>query len=242
MAKSARSNASRWVLRGALVYLAVSFSWMVLHEPPHEQPSILIPEGTHSYAEDEIHDFVLASFSKGRVHQYRAIRKWQSAVRISLEGVPTQEDRESLAVAIRNVKASAPELDLQQGGRGDPTLIIRIVPGEDFSKYHRSASDEGEYFAWTWWQADGAIREGLVLVAAELSPGDRRRRIHWGLLVTLGMLGGNVSLENSLLADQPLPDSGSYSEIDLGFLEMMYRKELSPGSMETRIWATLKGI
>lgn len=156
------------------------------------------------------------------------LHRWAADLRIAIYGNPTDRDRRALeaVVAELNDILDTVELTLAQD---DPNVEIHFVPVDDFPSLEPNYVEGNRGFVYIWWDADGAVYRGRVLISTTgVTPAERAHLIREEITQSLGLLNDSWLYPDSIFY-QGWTDTTRYTRLDRLVIEMLYRPELSPG-------------
>lgn len=153
-------------------------------------------------------------------------RRWQGDIRVGFSPEITASDRLWVKQAVNTLRPLVYPVKLEIV-EASPNLIIRSVPISDFRRYVPEYRGHDRGLFWIDWDEHGAIREGGILIAAEIrDPALRRHILLEELTQALGLPGDSGRYPDSLFF-RGESRVIALSELDQSILQLLYDAEIS---------------
>lgn len=245
-----RTNTEGWV-REDLVYI-LSPSDGELGNPPdtspqppptpiENQPSPSQPRiDTSVYSPDDIEYFLEVAMGTEFGRAGQRIRKWESDVKIRVNGTPTAEDRRTLNAVVR-------ELDeLIEGIRveivsSNPNVEFYFVPESEFRQYEPNYVPVNMGFAWVGWNNNVINRARILVTTVGVTQEERSHLIREELTQSLGLMRDSYRYRDSIFY-QGWTRTTAYTEIDRQLVRLLYEPDMRPGMSRAQATQTIAQI
>ena len=156
------------------------------------------------------------------------VHKWTEDLRIAVYGDPTRRDLAALDNVIQDINELIAPLRLTLV-ENDPNLEIHFAPETGLAAILPEYVPGNLGFVYVWWDGDGAITQGAILISTTgVTPDERAHLIREELTQSLGLLADSLEYEDSIF-QMDWTTANRYAPIDRAVIEMLYRPELVPG-------------
>ena len=162
------------------------------------------------------------------------LHKWTEDVNLRIYGSPTAADVATLTqvVAELNELITGIELTLNDGP-GD--VEVHFVPESQFQKIEPHYQPVNYGFFRVWWDHEGAIYRGRILVASEgITQQERSHLIREEITQSLGLFRDSWNYPDSIFY-QGWTAIGEYSSIDVPTIRLLYQPQLLPGMTKVEV-------
>ena len=166
------------------------------------------------------------------------LRRWQDDLKIRLHGNPTAEDISTLQDVTRELSVLLPETSLEivnDAGNVD----LYFLPESQFQAVEPRYIPLNLGFFRVWWDRNGVIYRGRILVASEgVTQAERRHLIREEVTQTLGLFRDSWRYPDSVFY-QGWTTTAEYSPLDREVIKLHYSPEYSPGMTRTQVLGAL---
>lgn len=163
------------------------------------------------------------------------IRKWTDPVVVTVEGVPTDRDRQTLAQVIRELRQLTGH-PISEGANGN--ITIHFAPESQFAQIEPNYRPQNMGFFWLWWQ-NFTINRAVILIASEgVTQTERSHLIREELTQSLGLAQDSDRYPGSIFYGR-WTETTEYSPHDKGIIQTLYRDDIRPGMNRQQVEAVL---
>ena len=162
------------------------------------------------------------------------IHKWTEDIRIKVNGTPTNADLDSLSQVISELKSLIRSISIDIVIQ-DPNIDIYFTAVDQFSSIEPAYVPGNMGFFWGWWDSDGSIYKGKILIATDgVSQQERSHLIREELSQSLGIMNDSYRYEDSIFY-QGWTDTINYAPIDRVVISLLYDSRLIPGMTKDQV-------
>ena len=162
------------------------------------------------------------------------LHKWTEDVNLRIYGSPTPTDVASLTQVVSelNELISGIELTLNDG---PADLEVHFVPEAHFRSIEPHYVPVNYGFFRVWWDHEGAIYQGRILVASRgITQEERSHLIREEITQSLGLFRDSWNYPDSIFY-QGWTATGEYSSIDGTTIRLLYQPQLLPGMTKLQV-------
>ncbi|MDY1591665.1 MAG: DUF2927 domain-containing protein [Methanofastidiosum sp.] len=222
----------------SIVFLALLFTACCLYT---EEPKP-IPVGTGNsrskYTDKEIEYFTEIALGTEYGNNIKVVRKWDSDIRIKINGNPNEKDIQTLNQVISEIneiigdKINVSIVNMNQN------IDISFVPLSDFYICNAAPGNYG-YFNCKW--KNNVIYECSICIATEntLLQEERSHMIREELTQSLGLMRDSLKYRDSIFYEG-WTQTQRYSEIDRKMIEILYSENIRPGIGKEEVESILR--
>lgn len=168
------------------------------------------------------------------------IKKWVNDVELQVVGQPTQQDVAALAAVIADLnQLISPNLHItlvENGGNAE----IHFIPHSEFYQFELPGLLFYGGFFRNWWQANGEIYRGLVVIGSDKTDqGLRTHLIREELTQMLGLMNDSVKFPDSIFF-QRNSSTHKFSALDKRLIRYLYSNAVQPGMNMNEVSKRLK--
>lgn len=194
-------------------------------------------ENTFSrYTESEIEYFTEIGLGSEYGNTDAVIRKWQTDIRIKINGEPTSRDIGALNTVISDLNPIIGDKFSISVVEENPNIEIYFVPVSEFSICNAAPGNYG-YFNCKW--ENNVIYRCDICIATDIYQEERSHMIREEVTQSLGLMNDSLKYRNSIFY-QDYSASQKYSEIDRKLIEILYLDEIKPGMRKEEVISVLK--
>ncbi|MEM6501074.1 MAG: DUF2927 domain-containing protein [Cyanobacteria bacterium P01_C01_bin.89] len=171
----------------------------------------------------------------------RRVRKWTKNLRISVQGQPTRQDRQTLNRIVDELN----ELVTRDGIRlelteTNPNVWILVVPHGKFAEYEPSYVPGNLGFFYTWWNGNMELVRTRILISSDrISQEERNHLIREELTQSLGLMNDSWAYQDSTFY-QGWTRTQDYSDIDRDLVRILYDPRVKPGQTPAQVRRALR--
>lgn len=190
------------------------------------------------YIDREIEYFTEIALGTEYGNNTQAIRKWDSDIRIKINGNPSEKDLETLNQVISDINEIIGDKINVSIVNTNQNIDINFVPLSDFSICNAAPGNYG-YFNCKW--RNNVIFECNICIATEntLLPEERSHMIREELTQSLGLMKDSLKYRDSIFYEG-WTQTQRYSEIDIKMIEILYSEKIRPGMGKEEIELILR--
>ncbi|MCB0298813.1 MAG: DUF2927 domain-containing protein [Calditrichaeota bacterium] len=168
------------------------------------------------------------------------IKKWENDVELQVMGHPTQQDIAALAAVIADLnQLISPNLHItlvENGGNPE----IHFIPHSEFYQFELPGLLFYGGFFRNWWQANGEIYRGLVVIGTDKTDQELRTHlIREELTQMLGLMNDSVKYPDSIFF-QANSLTDKFSALDMRLIRYLYSNAIQPGMNMNEVRNRLK--
>ncbi|MCB0269287.1 MAG: DUF2927 domain-containing protein [Calditrichaeota bacterium] len=168
------------------------------------------------------------------------IKKWENDVELQVMGHPTQQDIAALAAVIADLnQLISPNLHItlvENGGNAE----IHFIPHSEFYQFELPGLLFYGGFFRNWWQANGEIYRGLVVIGTDKTDQELRTHlIREELTQMLGLMNDSVKYPDSIFF-QANSLTDKFSALDMRLIRYLYSNAIQPGMNMNEVRNRLK--
>ncbi len=203
-------------------------------EKQEEAPTIDPEEETPSYNKLEREYFFETAFGSEFGESHSEIHKWTDNIRIKVIGTPTSVDLESLDQVLSELNSLIDSISLDIVTHNS-NIDMHFTTIDNFSSIEPDYVPGNMGFFWGWWDNNGAIYKGKILIAIDgISQQERSHLIREELTQSLGLMNDSYWYENSIFY-QEWTDTIDYAPIDRAIISLLYDSRLKPGMTKEQV-------
>lgn len=190
------------------------------------------------YTDREIEYFTEIALGTEYGNNTKAIRKWDSDIRVKINGNPSEKDLETLNQVISEINEIIGDKINVSIVNSNQNIDINFVPLSDFSICNAAPGNYG-YFNCKW--RNNVIFECNICIATEntLLPEERSHMIREELTQSLGLMRDSLKYRDSIFYEG-WTQTQRYSEIDIKMIEILYSEKIRPGMGKEEIELILR--
>ena len=195
-------------------------------EEPNPPP--LQDENSESgYTYDEIEYFTEIALGTEYGDNTQVIRKWNSDIRIKVNGYPNENDLKALDQVVSDINEITGDKINVSIVETNQNININFVPLSEFSICNAPPGNYG-YFNCKW--RDNVIYECTICVATDdvLLKEERTHMIREEITQSLGLMNDSLKYRDSIFY-QGWTQTQRYLEIDRKMIEILYSDYIKPG-------------
>ncbi len=162
------------------------------------------------------------------------LHKWTEDVNLRIYGSPTPADVAALTQVVSelNELISGIELTLNNG---PADLEVHFAPESQFQSIETHYIPVNYGFFRVWWDHEGAIYQGRILVASEgITQQERSHLIREEVTQSLGLFRDSWNYPDSIFY-QGWTATGEYASIDGPTIRLLYQPQLLPGMTKLEV-------
>jgi hypothetical protein len=205
-----------------------------------ETKSIPVETGNsqYRYTDKEIEYFTEIALGTEYGNNIQVIRKWDSDIRIKINGDPNEKDLQTLNQVISDINEIIGDKINVSIVNTNQNIDISFVPLSDFSICNAAPGNYG-YFNCKW--RNNVIYECNICIATEktLLQEERSHMIREELTQSLGLMRDSLKYRDSIFYEG-WTQTQRYSEIDRKMIEILYSENLRPGMGKEEIESILR--
>ncbi len=216
-----------------LVFFVLLLSPCCLYVEEPKPIPIEIGNSQHIYTDKEIEYFTEIALGTEYGNNTQVIRKWDSDIRIKINGNPNEKDLETLNHVISEINEIIGDKISVSIVKTNQNIDINFVPLSDFSICNAAPGNYG-YFNCKW--RNNVIYECNICIATEnnLLQEERSHMIREELTQSLGLMRDSLKYRDSIFYEG-WTQTQRYSEIDRKMIEMLYSENIRPGMRKEEI-------
>lgn len=198
---------------------------LYIEEP---KPLPLQNENSESkYTYEEIEYFTEIALGTEYGDNTQVIRKWNSDIRIKVNGNPNENDLKALDLVVSDINEITGDKINVSIVATNQNINIHFVPLSEFSICNAAPGNYG-YFNCKW--RDDVIYECTICVATDdvLLKEERTHMIREEITQSLGLMNDSLKYRDSIFY-QGWTQTQRYSEIDRKMIEILYSDYITPG-------------
>jgi hypothetical protein len=244
-----RSTTEGWV-REDLVYIPDTADEPPVNPPdasPEEPPqSGEQPQPPQSqinagiYSSEDIEYFFEVAMGTEFGGTSERIRKWQSDVKIRVNGAPTAVDRSTLNAVVAELNELIDGINIEIVN-SNPNVEIYFVPESEFRRYEPNYVPVNMGFAWVGWNNDTINRARILITTVGVTQEERSHLIREELTQSLGLMRDSYRYRDSIFY-QGWTRTVEYSQIDRQLIRLLYEPDMRPGMSRTQATQTIAQI
>jgi len=191
-----------------------------------------------SYTDKEIEYFKEIALGTEYGNNIQVIRKWDSDIRIKINGSPNEMDIQALNQVVSEINEIIGDKINLSIVSTNQNIDINFVPLSDFSICNAAPGNYG-YFNCKW--RNNVIYECDICIANEntLLQEERSHMIREELTQSLGLMRDSLKYRDSIFYEG-WTQTQRYSEIDRKMIEILYSGSIRPGMGKEEIELILK--
>ncbi len=206
----------------------------------YDEPTPL-PEQTQNsyiYSDKEIEYFTEIALGTEYGNNVQVIRKWDSDIRIKINGNPREKDMEAVNQVISDINGIIGDKIFLTIVNTNENIKINFVPLSDFSICNAKPGNYG-YFNCRW--RNNVIYECDICIATDdsLLQEERSHMIREELTQSLGLMKDSFKYRDSIFYEG-WTQTLNYSEIDRKMIEILYSNDIRPGMSKVEVEGILK--
>lgn len=157
------------------------------------------------------------------------IKKWHSDIFIEIQGKPTPEDLKTLYQVVNElnqlVEGTIQLHIVEKGGN----VEVFFIPHSQFYQYEPPGLVFYGGFFWNWWDGNGVIHRGRVVIASDnISQKLRSHLIREELTQVLGLMNDSMKYPDSIFY-QGYSEIHTFSELDKAIIRLLYSEPITVG-------------
>ena len=214
----------RTVIAGALVLLAIALPAAAYFQPPEP-----VPADTKSGRQTTPMEY-LSEIGFGVEYGSAApvLHKWTQDVRIKVYGSPTEADLQALDQVVSDLNSMVGEIKLEVVDE-EANLEVYFSPESQFSDIEPTYVPTNLGFFRVWFDAEGVIHRGRVLIAADgTTQAERTHLIREELTQSLGLFKDSWEHSDSIFYEG-WTTTDKYGPLDEATIRLLYQPQLEPG-------------
>ncbi|KYC44474.1 MAG: hypothetical protein APG12_00856 [Candidatus Methanofastidiosum methylothiophilum] len=190
------------------------------------------------YTEREIEYFTEIALGTEYGGSTQVIRKWDSDIKIKINGNPTERDLQTLNLVISDINEIIGDKINLTIVNSNQNITINFVPISDFSICKATRGNYG-YFNCKW--RNNVIYECDICIATDdaLFQEERSHMIREELTQSLGLMKDSLKYRDSIFYEGWTQTQG-YSELDRKMIEILYSEDLRPGMRKFEVESVLR--
>jgi len=199
-----------------------------------EKPVPIQTENSQSrYTGKEIEYFTEIALGTEYGNNTQAIRKWDSDIRIKINGNPSEKDIQTLNFVISDINEIIGDKISVSIVNTNQNIDINFVPLSQFSTCNAVSGNYG-YFNCKW--RNDVIYECNICIATDdiLLPEEKSHMIREEVTQSLGLMKDSLKYRDSIFY-QGWTQTQKYSEIDKKMIEILYSDYLRPGMRKEEV-------
>ena len=162
------------------------------------------------------------------------LHKWTQDVRIKVHGSPTEADRQTLAQVVSELNTLVGETNLELVDE-TANLEAYFSPESHFSGIEPTCVPTNLGFFRVWFDGEGAIQQGRVLIASEgVTQAERSHLIREELTQSLGLFKDSWEHSDSIFYEGWTTTDG-YGTLDRATIRLLYQPHLEPGMNQSQV-------
>ena len=221
---------SRTAMAGALVLLAIA-----LPAAAHFQSAGPVPADTESDRQAGAMEY-LSEIGFGFEYGSAApvLHKWTQDVRIKVHGSPTEADLQTLEQVVSELNSIIEEINLELVDEA-ANLEVYFSPRSHFFDIEPAYLPTNLGFSYARFERDGAIQQGVVLIATDgTTQAERTHLIRAQLTQSLGFYNHSWEHSDSIFYKGWLT-TDKYSPLDEATIRLLYQPQLEPGMNRSQV-------
>jgi hypothetical protein len=227
----------RKIIIFSFIFLLGIFSVCCLaYDEPTPIPSQT--QNPESYTDNEIEYFTEIALGAEYGNNIQVIRKWDSDIKIKINGNPNEKDLQSLNQVISDINSLIGDKVYLTVVNTDQNIDINFVPLSNFSICNAEPGNYG-YFNCRW--RNNVIYECDICIATDdsLLQEERSHMIREELTQSLGLMKDSFKYSDSIFYEG-WTQTLNYSEIDRKIIEILYSEDIRPGMTKYEVERVLK--
>ena len=200
----------------------------------NEKPAPIQTENSQSrYTDKEIGYFTEIALGTEYGNNTQVIRKWDSDIRIKINGNPNEKDLQSLNQVISDINEIIGDKINVSIVSTNQNIDINFVPLTDFSICNAVSGNYG-YFNCKW--RNDVIYECDICIATDetLLQEERSHMIREEITQSLGLMKDSLKYRDSIFYEG-WTQTQRYSEIDRKMIEILYSDDIRPGMRKEEV-------
>jgi hypothetical protein len=158
----------------------------------------------------------------------QVLHKWAQDVRIEVHGSPTEADLQTLEQVVSELNTRVGEINLELVDE-EANLDVYFSPESRFSDIEPTYVPTNLGFFRVWFDGDGVIQRGRVLIAADgTSQAERTHLIREELTQSLGLFKDSWEHSDSIFYEG-WTTTDKYGPLDEATIRLLYQPQLAPG-------------
>ncbi len=209
--------------------LAVPLVELPLIEPLSvEDPGSLIEFDGPSHGQDAIDYLMEVGFGVEYGRSSKVLHKWTEDINLQIYGSPTPTDVATLTQVVSELNELIKGIELTVNN-GTADLEVHFVPESQFRRIEPRYIPVNYGFFRVWWDHEGAIYRGRILIASEgITQQERTHLIREEITQSLGLFRDSWNYPDSIVY-QGWTATGVYASIDGPTIRLLYQPQLLPG-------------
>ena len=156
------------------------------------------------------------------------LHKWTQDVRIKVRGAPTEADLQTLEQVVAELNSMVGEINLELVNEA-ANLEVYFSPESRFAEIEPTYVPTNLGFFRVWFDGEGAIQEGRVLIASEgVTQAERAHLIREELTQSLGLFKDSWKHSESIFYEG-WTTTDRYEPLDQATIRLLYQPQLEPG-------------
>ena len=162
------------------------------------------------------------------------LHKWTEDVNLRIYGSPTPADVATLTQVVSELNELIQGIELTLND-GPADLEVYFVPEAQFQSIEPDYIPVNYGFFRVWWDHEGAIYRGRILVASEgVTQPERSHLIREEITQSLGLFRDSWNYPDSIFY-QGWTATGEYASIDGPTIRLLYQPQLLPGMTQLKV-------
>jgi hypothetical protein len=192
-----------------------------------------------NFTKEEIEYFTEIALGAEFGDEVSAIKKWSENIRIKINGVPTEEDLQTITNIIDDLNELIAAIKIKLVDKNE-NLTITFSHESDFSSIDQNYVPTNYGFFWALWHDDNfVIYDASILISsADITQKERSHLIREELTQSIGLMNDSNRFEDSIFY-QEWTDVIEYSEIDKAVIKLLYLKRVKPGMSKEQVLTVL---
>lgn len=176
-----------------------------------------------------------AEFNNGA----EVVRKWESDIRIRVNGNPTAADLQTLRSIVDEINAMNLTIRMQIVDQ-NPNVEMYFVPEQQFSRYEPNYRPVNMGYAWVRWSNYRISSASILISTTDVNQQERSHLIREELTQAMGLLQDSYRYPDSIFY-QGWTDTTAYTTLDRKVIQLLYSPMIQTGMSRAQVTAALNG-
>lgn len=165
------------------------------------------------------------------------VRKWESDLRIRVNGNPTAADLQTLRSIVDEINGMNLSIRMQIVDQ-NPNVEMYFVPEQQFSRYEPNYRPVNMGYAWVRWNNYRISSASILISTTGVNQQERSHLIREELTQALGLLQDSYRYPDSIFY-QGWTDTTAYTPLDRRVIQLLYSSMIQPGMSRAQVNAAL---
>lgn len=216
---------------------AVSASGVTETETAYVRAPSLESPITPTYDASVIDYFLEIAMGAEFNNSAEVVRKWESDIRIRVNGNPTAADLQTLRSIVDEINGMNLTIRMQIVDQ-NPNVEMYFVPEQQFSRYEPNYRPVNMGYAWVRWSNYQISSASILISTTGVNQQERSHLIREELTQAMGLLQDSYRYPDSIFY-QGWTDTTAYTALDRKVIQLLYSPTIQTGMSRDQVMATL---